>query len=94
MRTIAASMATPVRPGRGGDGTDDVAGHEQFQAEQDGLAQLLAETPVDITLAPGAPDGGDHERDRRAGYDDHDPRGINGQPGRLDRVVESRLVPC
>ena len=29
--------------GRGGDGPDDVAGDEQLQAEQDGLAQLLAE---------------------------------------------------
>ena len=58
MRTIAASMATPVRPGRGGDGTDDVAGHEQFQAEQDGLAQLLAKAPVDVTLVPGEPGPG------------------------------------
>src|SRR5262249_58164106 len=39
--------------GRGGDGTDDIAGHEQLQAEQNRLAQLLAETPVNISLVPG-----------------------------------------
>src|SRR5215471_18301593 len=51
---------------RGRDGTDNVTGHQQFQAEQDGPAQLLAETPVDITIAPGEPDSAGHETDRRA----------------------------
>src|SRR5262249_60046697 len=44
------------------------------------LAQLLPETPVDIILAPGEPDGGDHERDRSAGYDDHDPPRLRRAP--------------
>ena len=79
--------------GRGGDGTDDVAGHEQLQAEQDGLAQLLAETQVDRTLAPGEADGGDHERDRYAGHDDHDPRRIDDHPDLLDHVVETISLP-
>jgi len=39
MSTIAASTATPVRFG---DVTDNVTGHQQFQAEQAGPAQLLA----------------------------------------------------
>ena len=91
MRTIAASTATLVRPG--GDGADDVTGHEQLQAEQDGPAQLLAETPVDITLAPGEPDDAGHERDRCAGHDDHDPRGIDGHPDLLDHVVVNHLAP-
>src|SRR3954447_11913312 len=33
--------------GRGGDGPDDVAGDEQLEAEQDDLAELLAEARVD-----------------------------------------------
>ena len=64
MSTIAASTATPVGLG---DGTDNVTGHQQFQAEEDGPAQLLAKTPVDITLAPGEPDGAGHETDLCAG---------------------------
>ena len=78
MSTIAASTATPLRLGEARDGTDYVTGHQQFQAEEDGPAQLLAKTPVDITLAPGEPDGAGRETDRRVGHDDHNPRGRSG----------------
>src|SRR5215469_2678097 len=73
--------------GRGGYGTDDVAGHEQLQAKQDGLAKALAETPVDVALAPGQPDGADDGRHYRAYHDDRNPGGIDGHPCLLYQVV-------
>src|SRR5262249_10213536 len=44
--------------GLGCDSADDVPGHEQLQAKQDGLAELLAEALVDAGLAAGEPDSG------------------------------------
>src|SRR4051794_26589776 len=79
--------------GRGGDSPDDVAGAEQLEAEQDGLAELPAEALVDGGLAPGPPSGGGRDRDRSAGDDDHDPGGVDGHPGLFDHVVINHLAP-
>jgi hypothetical protein len=73
MRTIAASTATLVRLGEAATVRTMSPGHEQLQSEQDGLGQLLAEAPADITVAPGEPDGAGHERDRCAGRGYYDP---------------------
>src|SRR5215472_3961855 len=80
--------------GRRGDGTDDVAGHEQFQAKQNGLAKPLAEAPVDIMLVSGGPDGAVHERDHCASHDDQDPRRVDAHPDLVNHVVVAHLAPC
>jgi len=44
--------------GLSGDGTDDVPGHQQLQAQQDGLAELRAEASIGAGLVMGEPGGG------------------------------------
>ena len=80
-----------VRAGLGGDGADDIAGHEQLQAEQDRLAELLAEAAVGRDVVTGEPDGGGDGRDRRADEHDRDPGGIDDLTDPLDRVV---VIQC
>src|SRR5215469_11431365 len=79
--------------GLGGDGADDVGGHQQFQAEQDGLAELLAEAAVIVGLVPAEPDRGRADRDDAAQDDDGHPGGVDDLPDPLDHVVEVHAAP-
>src|SRR5215467_2443982 len=79
--------------GLGGDGADDVGGHQQFQAEQDGLAELLAEAAVIVGLMPAEPDRGRADRDDAAQDDDGHAGGVDDLPDPLDHVVVVHAAP-
>ena len=70
-----------------GDSADDVANHQQLQAEQDRPAELLAEAAVGAGLMMPEPNGGSTGADQHADDDDGDPGGVDDLPDPLDRMV-------
>lgn len=80
--------------GLGSDGADDVAGHQQFQSQQDGLAETLTKPAVDVGLAMGESNQGNAERDHCSDDDDDDPCAVDGHPDLLDNVVVGHLAPA
>ena len=103
MTTIPPSIATLRRLGWAATVRSEVAGHQQFQSQQDGLAEIGDKPAVDVGLAMGEPNEGDAERDHCSDDDDDDPCAVDGHPDLLDNVVgdtrsrpSTRLVgpPC
>ena len=95
--TIIARTPTVVRVGWAATVRTMFAGHQQFQAEQDGLTELLAKVLVYVGLMAGELDDGDDGGDARADDKDSDAGAVDYFADPIDCVVEvhrSRPVWC
>jgi hypothetical protein len=70
-----------------GDGADDVAGHQQLQAKQDGPAELLAEAAIGVGFVAAEPDSGSTGVHQHADGDDGHAHSVDDLPDPRDHVV-------